>query len=70
VSGGTVSLAMPTERAPALGNPAHAHLYSVGVMDKDGKRLPAVEVVANNRAQAASIAKRHGYQVADVNMIG
>jgi len=63
---------LPAKRI-VLGNPADNHLYSVGVdapSDGQTRKIFAIEVVANNRAAAGAIAKRAGYSVRDVNMIG
>ncbi len=51
-----------------IGNTAATHLYSVGVK-KNGQRL-TIEIDANNRTQAASIAVKAGYEVCDMNMVG
>jgi hypothetical protein len=53
-----------------LGNAATTtHLYSLEVLNPLGKRN-AIEVYANSRTQAASIAKRAGYSICSINMIG
>lgn len=44
--------------------PNSRHLYEIGT--QKGR----IEVEANTRTQAASIAKQHGYEVHDVNMVG
>lgn len=41
-----------------------------GVMDNNWVRQGTIEVEADSRVQAASIAKKNGYIVRDVNMIG
>lgn len=65
-----------------LGNPDAAHLYEItalrvtgfkmylgGTMEARKSRF-TIRVHANNRAVASKLAKRHGYEVEDVNMIG
>lgn len=47
-----------------INTPNTHHLFEIGT-DKG-----RIEVEANTRAQAASIAKKAGYQVRDVNMVG
>lgn len=49
-----------------FGGVAGRHLYSLGVEGPD----KVIEVSAHNRTQAAAIARREGYVVRDVNMIG
>lgn len=51
-----------------LGNKDAKHLYSVSV-EKDGIRS-TIEIDANNRTQAESIARKAGYVVRDMNMVG
>jgi hypothetical protein len=57
-----------------LGNPKAKHLYEVQtyLYDYSVNRAQhlTVEVHANNRTQAAAVAKREGYVVASVNMVG
>lgn len=50
------------------GRTTNRHLYEIGV-GKDGL-IGTIEVDAHNRAQAARIAERNGYEVRDVNMTG
>jgi hypothetical protein len=51
-----------------LGSEAAKHLYEVGtVIDGQTTRI---EVMANTAAQAGSIAKKNGYTVRDMNMVG
>lgn len=49
-------------------NPGSKHHFELGV-EKDGI-VSRISVDANTRAQAAKIAKEHGYAVRDVNMVG
>ena len=51
-----------------LGNEPAKHLYEIGV-EKVGT-ISKIEILANTRTQAASIAKKAGYVVRDVNMVG
>jgi hypothetical protein len=65
-----------------LGNPDAAHLYEITALRITGfkmflggglearKSRFTIRVHANNRAVASKLAKRHGYEVEDVNMIG
>ena len=61
-----------------LGNREAAHAYnvevepSIGLIDEIGFRQQETEIKvhAENRDQAAAIAKRCGYEVRSVNMIG
>lgn len=47
-----------------INTPNTHHLYEIRT--NKGR----IEVEANTRAQAASIASKHGYEVLDVNMVG
>ncbi len=47
-----------------INTPNTKHLYEIGT-DKG-----RIEVEANTRTQAANIARKAGYQVRDVNMVG
>lgn len=47
-----------------INTPNTRHLYEIGT-DKG-----RIQVEANTRAQAANIARKAGYQVRDVNMVG
>ena len=47
-----------------INTPNTRHLYEIGT-DKG-----RIEVEANTREQAANIARKGGYQVRDVNMVG
>lgn len=47
-----------------IGNKTAKHLYEIGT--QHGR----IAVDANTRAQAASIAKKAGYEIHDVNMVG
>lgn len=53
-----------------IGDKNAKHLYDVGLMYKTERYR--IEVLANNRAQAAKLAKGQGlgFVVTDVNMIG
>lgn len=51
-----------------LGDRKAAHLYSVEVLTATGRT--EIDVDANTRTQAGSIAKKAGYVVCSVNMIG
>lgn len=62
-------------RPARLGDPqTTSHLYAVEcehrVANPKGQAHPVIEVYANNRDQAARIAKRAGFEVRSVNMIG
>lgn len=57
------------EALPALGDRVKSsHLYSVEILTLDSRNT--VDVYANNRTQAGALAKRAGYTVCSVNMIG
>ena len=47
-----------------INTPNTKHLFEIGT-DKG-----RIEVEANTRAHAARLAREHGYQVRDVNMVG
>lgn len=49
--------------------PGSKHLYDIETTDKDGKPI-VIEVEANNRNQAAAVARKAGYVVHSVNMTG
>ena len=51
-----------------LGSEATKHLYEIGTVIEG--QITTIEVMANTATQAGSIAKKNGYTVRDVNMIG
>lgn len=58
-----------------LGDSNAKHLYVVEVWAKasnatGARAMQSIDVDANNRAQAAAIAKRAGFEVCSVNMVG
>ena len=52
-----------------LGQDKAKHAYELGV-DLPGGGIGRIEVLANNRTQAAAIARKAGHSVRDVNMVG
>lgn len=48
--------------------PGGTHCYSIGTQ-RSGKRFD-IDVIAKTRTQAATFARKNGYMVRDVNMIG
>jgi hypothetical protein len=55
-------------RLDRISTPGTEHLYAIG-HGRD-RHEGTVQVEANNRNQAASIARKAGYEVRDVNMVG
>lgn len=49
--------------------PGAKHLYDIEVRDIEGT-TKTIEVEANNRNQAARVARDRGYEVCSVNMTG
>lgn len=60
---------MNSNKLPRISKANTAHLYSIEVKLKDGTK-GQVDVEGNNRNQAASLAKKAGYEVCSVNMVG
>jgi type II secretory pathway component PulF len=52
-----------------INTPNTKHLYEIETVGKEGHKIK-IEVEADNRNQAASVARKAGYEVHSVNMIG